>query len=50
MQTDSKWMEFIVRQILNNSLKYLKGKEDEICITGREEEDCTRLSRRTELE
>lgn len=44
VQTDSKWMEFIVRQILNNSLKYLKGEEDEIRITGREEEDCTILS------
>lgn len=44
VQTDSKWMEFIIRQILNNSLKYLKGNADEIRIIGREENDCTVLS------
>lgn len=43
VQTDSKWMEFILRQILNNSLKYLKGEGDEIRITGKKTETYTAL-------
>lgn len=33
--SDTKWVEFIINQIIGNSIKYAKGKEDVIKITSR---------------
>lgn len=37
--TDSKWLEFIINQIINNSIKYRKLKNSYIKIEGIEEKD-----------
>lgn len=37
--TDSKWLEFILNQIIGNSIKYRKGKESYIKIALKEEEE-----------
>lgn len=42
--TDSKWLEFIINQIINNSLKYLNKKESKIEIKVAENEENTILS------
>ena len=34
--SDTKWIEFIINQIIGNSIKYTKGKEDIIKITTKE--------------
>lgn len=34
--SDTKWIEFIINQIIGNSIKYTKGKEDVIKITSKE--------------
>lgn len=33
IETDSKWMEFILNQIINNSIKYKRGRKPQIEIT-----------------
>lgn len=35
--TDIKWLEFMIGQIVNNSVKYRKGCDDEICFRAIEE-------------
>lgn len=42
--TDPKWMEFIINQIVNNSLKYQKGVNDKIVFTGKKEGNQISLS------
>ena len=43
VNTDKKWLEFIVNQIINNSIKYKKDKDSVIRISSREEDDKTVL-------
>ena len=43
VNTDKKWLEFIINQIINNSIKYKKDKDSVIKITSRDEEDKTIL-------
>ncbi len=42
--TDSKWLEFIINQIINNSIKYRKNKDSYIQIEAKEEENKIILS------
>ncbi len=37
--TDSKWLEFIINQIVSNSIKYKKDKDSIIEITGKDSDD-----------
>lgn len=37
--TDSKWLEFIINQIVSNSIKYKKDKDSIIEITGKDTDD-----------
>ncbi len=37
--TDSKWLEFIINQIVSNSIKYKKDKDSVIEITGEDSDD-----------
>lgn len=37
--TDSKWLEFIINQIIDNSIKYSKGSKSYIKIVAKEEKD-----------
>ena len=37
VNTDSKWLEYIINQIINNSIKYKKEKDSIIRITARDE-------------
>jgi len=37
--TDSKWLEFILNQIIQNSIKYAKGYEDKIIISSEKNHD-----------
>lgn len=37
--TDSKWLGFILNQIIQNSIKYRRETEAEICFTGEEKKD-----------
>ena len=39
IHTDKKWLEFIINQIINNSIKYKKGKDSIIKITSIEENE-----------
>lgn len=41
--TDSKWLEFILNQIISNSIKYKKEKNSYIKITIKEEKEKTKL-------
>ena len=43
VNTDKKWLEFIVNQIINNSIKYKKEKDSVIRISYRDEENKTIL-------
>ena len=43
VHTDKKWLEFIVNQIINNSIKYKKDKDSVIKITAKEDDDKTVL-------
>ena len=43
VNTDKKWLEFIVNQIINNSIKYKKEKDSVIRISSFEEDDKTVL-------
>ena len=43
VNTDKKWLEFIINQIINNSIKYKKEKDSVIRISSREEDDKTVL-------
>ena len=43
VNTDKKWLEFIVNQIINNSIKYKKEKDSVIRISSFEENDKTVL-------
>ena len=43
VNTDKKWLEFIINQIINNSIKYKKDKDSVIKIISRDEEDKTIL-------
>ena len=43
VNTDKKWLEFIINQIINNSIKYKKDKNSVIKISYREEDDKTIL-------
>ena len=43
VNTDKKWLEFIINQIINNSIKYKKDKDSVIRITSREDDDKTVL-------
>ena len=43
VHTDKKWLEFIMNQIINNSIKYKKDKNSIIKINCREEDDKTVL-------
>ncbi len=43
IHTDKKWLEFIINQIINNSIKYKKDKDSVIRITAKEEDDKTIL-------
>ena len=43
VNTDKKWLEFIVNQIINNSIKYKKDKDSVIRISSFEEDDKTVL-------
>ena len=39
INTDKKWLEFIINQIINNSIKYKKGKDSYIKISAFEQVD-----------
>ena len=39
VSTDKKWLEFIINQVINNSIKYKKDKNSVIKISSREEGD-----------
>jgi signal transduction histidine kinase len=41
IHTDKKWLEFIINQIINNSIKYKKDKDSLISINAKEEKDKT---------
>ena len=41
--TDSKWLEFILNQIINNSIKYKKGKNSYIKISALDNQDTIEL-------
>ena len=43
VKTDKKWLEFIINQIINNSIKYKKEKETIIKISSYDKEDRTIL-------
>ena len=43
VHTDKKWLEFIINQIINNSIKYKKDKDSVIKISSREDDDKTVL-------
>ncbi len=43
VNTDKKWLEFIINQIINNSIKYKKDKDSVIRISSKEEDDKTIL-------
>ena len=43
VNTDKKWLEFIINQIINNSIKYKKDKNSVLRISSREEDDKTVL-------
>ena len=43
IHTDKKWLEFIINQIINNSIKYKKDKDSVIKISSREDDDKTVL-------
>ena len=43
VNTDKKWLEFIINQIINNSIKYKKDKDSVIKISSREDDDKTIL-------
>ena len=43
VNTDKKWLEFIINQIINNSIKYKKDKNSVIKISYREDDDKTVL-------
>ncbi len=43
IHTDKKWLEFIINQIINNSIKYKKDKDSLISINAKEEKDKTIL-------
>ena len=42
--TDAKWLEFILNQIMSNSIKYKKDKQSKIAISAEEQEDKIILS------
>ena len=42
--TDSKWLEFIINQIISNSIKYKKEKDSVIEIKGEEEDDAIKVT------
>lgn len=44
ISTDSKWLEYIINQIINNSIKYKKEKGSIINITASKENDKTTLT------